>query len=1308
MATEDLRLGVDPRPAVAGFKTFQDAAENVVKAVYTLEQVLGKVGISISGVAKAVDTAAGDFGKTGTAAQEAGAAIDKAGETAVGAGEKIGEAGERAVSSWSKLRNFDWAGIGRTLSVSVTAPLGALAASAVAASESVNSSMQTIRRATGATGDELASLESSFRSLAGTVPNSFQEVAAALGDINTRVGATGQQLESLTRKMLAFARVNNEDVATSTRNVGTLMNALELEAKDLPLILDQITLAAQKTGIGANDLARGLIDAGLNFQELGFSTERAIALFAQFELVGARPTDVISSLNIALTNLARAGFTDANAAFDELLRQIRDAPSIMQATIIAADAFGAKVGAKLAEEIRGGTFEVDGFVEALNNAAGTIQNTDKESQTFAERMTSLRQQVGLAIEPIGVSLVGAFNELQPAMDRTIGLIGDMARGFGELPDVIQVATYGILSFASALGPLMFAIGGLSQALVLLGPTLKGVAAIAATFFGVSIGTGALLAVGALTVAIGLAALALRNWGKEAREAAAEAENTARAMNEAAAAFQTMSRQGVEASVSQYAQGLVDINEQIERQTAILSQAEATVRQSLGRAGGEALDKAKADLAVLVQRREQLEELYRASGAALQGMADAEEDQVETVTTQLAIRREISREIQSQSVQVVAIRDNLSGLLQIESSLTKQLQDRTMLLTDRVRLEKELRTVQGEINRVFATQLGTYREIKAEHASLSRFKKEELDALVRGLELNILTADELKEIYIIEEGINKLLQNGVASLEDRIKLENLRVRIAQNLGEAGANAAAKTRDAWSQVFSFLSAQVGGLIGQMAQIGQSVLSGNVLGAGLGVAGAVIGQLGIGGGAQAEAAQAQERYNQALQQFISMGQQLTSYESRFGALQAALVAAFEALMAMTRVKFGRGFDPTALSVAEWEKALAMLGKKAPAAVRAFYEEGLRLAKIMEENTQELRDRIALEISATEKDLQVRLLRAQGMDREAQAMQEAIQFERERQELLDKYGDEAAVLISLIDGIERVTRARREEADAARSAQLFSDFVAEIAYLKAVLSDDKLGQFTIRIQQDVERRMQALRKLFEDGIITAEQFAEAQEVIIRWAAKSVNDYSASLRDNADAARNAEAATRSNTRALWESAMAAQFQAQVEMANLQLRLLRAQGMDYEAARLSAHIELQKAVNDGRSAEYIRMLQQVQAYELATQAQRKATQAAKETTKAIQDTSRILNAPSGFRNALLRWRIAGGTATNPLGGTQTGFLASAPGTTGGSAQTIVINIADISLPNVSNAQQFLDEIVTEANRYARAGGGNVFQDLSEA
>jgi hypothetical protein len=408
------------------------------------------------------------------------------------------------------------------------------------------------------------------------------------------------------------------------------------------------------------------------------------------------------------------------------------------------------------------------------------------------------------------------------------------------------------------------------------------------------------------------------------------------------------------------------------------------------------------------------------------------------------------------------------------------------------------------------------------------------------------------------------------------------------------------------------------------------------------------------------------------------------------------------------GRGFDPTQFSSADIEAFLNQLGRKAPPAVRAFFEELLRLTQIFEESTESLRQRVAAEIAATEQDLQVRLLRAQGLDREADALQQALQFERERQELIAKYGDEAATLVALIDEIERLTVARREELAAIQAAEALKGFVFDLEYLKAVLAGDEVSQFAIRTNREIDRIIAGFRKLFEQGVITAEQLAEAENTAREWGAKRIADYTASLRDNAAAAREAESATRSNTRALWESAMAAQFQAQMEMANLQMRLLRAQGLDYEAARLSAHIELQRAVNDGRSAEYIRMLQQVQAYELAAQAQRKATQAAKETTKAIQDTSRILNAPTGFRNALLRWRIAGGTATNPLGGSQTGFLAGTTPATGGGGQTIIINIADISLPNVTNAQQFLSEIVTEANRYARAGGGNVFQDLSEA
>jgi TP901 family phage tail tape measure protein len=889
MAVEELRLGVDPRPAVDGFRSFREAADGVIQVVYTLEQVLGKIGVTVNGVAQAVAGTAPKFDNTGDAAQEAGQKIDDAGDRAETAGAQISDAGEKAASSWERVSNIDWQGIGRSLTISVGAPLTAVATASVAASESVFQSMQTIRRATGATGAELASLEASFRSLAGTVPNSFQDIAAALGDVNTRTGATGSALEDLTRKMLRFARVNNEDVATSTRNVGTLMNALELEAKDLPLILDQITLAAQRTGIGANDLARGLIDAGLNFQQLGFSTERAIALFAQFELVGARPADVIGSLNVALTSLARAGFTDANQAFEELLRQIREAPSILAATTIAADAFGARVGAKLAEEIRGGTFEVDNFVEALRGAGGVIEQTDDQSLGFTEQFRILRQQIALAIEPIGVSLVNAFQSLEPIIELTATHLGTLASGFAAMSEPVQATIIAVGALAVAMGPLVYAIGGIVKAAVGLKAFFASLAGMTVTTAGLVVGLKALAAaVVALAVIGGITAL-LHKWGSEAREAAERTVELAKALEEAKQAFQEIDADTASRAVLQFSSAMVDLTAQIDAQRESIAELE---QAGLGDYEFQQLKQARAELEGMIQRRNELNQLYQSAAARLQTIRDGEQAVTAAAEGQLGTRREISRELELQEVSLVNVRTTLTGLLRIEDQLTRQLQDRTMLLTQRAKLEGELRTVQNEINGIFRTQMGLLRDVQATMNGISQSQKASLDDLLRGLELNTLTAQEVEQILQIEEGIRLTLAAGVSDLEERNALTEILLRLQGELGRAGEEAAYRTRDAWSQVLGFISSRVDGIIASFAQIGQQLMSGNLVGAGLGLLGTGLDALGIGKGSQ-EAAQAQERYNAALQRFVDMSRELTTFETGLRQIEDAFRQTVQSLM-------------------------------------------------------------------------------------------------------------------------------------------------------------------------------------------------------------------------------------------------------------------------------------------------------------------------------------------------------------------------------------------------------------------------------
>jgi TP901 family phage tail tape measure protein len=347
---------------------------------------------------------------------------------------------------------------GATLTKGVTLPLLAVGGTAVAAATSVEGAYANIIKGTGATGEALADLQDSFRNVARTVPNSLGDVGQAIADVNTRTGLMGTALETTTRRVLDFARVNSVEAAGATRTLSQLMNALELDVETLPAVMDKLTFAAQRSGIGALDLAAGITEAGMAFVEMGFDLDKSIALFSQFEAVGARPADVISSLNIALTRLAREGHTDAQAAFSELLTRIGEAPSVMEATAIAADAFGARVGAKLAEEIRGGTFEIGDFVDALQGVDGVLERTAAQTLTLGERMAQMKNSVTLTLAPLGEELVAALSDLQPLLMDAAEWLGKIVKWFTNLEPNTQKVIFAILGLGAVLGPVVTLLG----------------------------------------------------------------------------------------------------------------------------------------------------------------------------------------------------------------------------------------------------------------------------------------------------------------------------------------------------------------------------------------------------------------------------------------------------------------------------------------------------------------------------------------------------------------------------------------------------------------------------------------------------------------------------------------------------------------------------------------------------------------------------------------------------------------------------------------------------------------------------------
>lgn len=253
------------------------------------------------------------------------------------------------------------------------------------------------------------------------------KITAILAKLNVSTEATGKELERLTTRTLDYAKVNRVDAATSADVLGRLMNALEVDISQLPGVMDKLTKASQMSGIEVNQLAGYVIEAGPAFEELGFGLDKSIALFSQFYKAGANPRETLSSLNKVLNTMAKEGATNAEEAFKLLLEKIKAAPDILSATTIASEAFGSRVGAKVAEDIRAGRFEVDAWVEALQTADGTVQTAADETGKFGEKLAILRNKATLALNQLSWS----------CQEVTRDMAGKIAGNFSEMALQVQ-------------------------------------------------------------------------------------------------------------------------------------------------------------------------------------------------------------------------------------------------------------------------------------------------------------------------------------------------------------------------------------------------------------------------------------------------------------------------------------------------------------------------------------------------------------------------------------------------------------------------------------------------------------------------------------------------------------------------------------------------------------------------------------------------------------------------------------------------------------------------------------------------------
>lgn len=555
-------------------------------------------------------------------------------------------------------------------------------------------------------------------------------------------------------------------------------------------------------------------------------------------------------------------------------------------------------------------------------------------------------------------------------------------------------------------------------------------------------------------------------------------------------------------------------------------------------------------------------------------------------------------------------------------------------------------------------------------------------------------------YLDRAGIDFEIPGLIQELEEELSGLQIADQVARSVAALTQNIDAIPPAAQAAIRG-ISDVIGGL--------QGIKGGGVLGTITGAAGIIGGIVGLVDGIMGASAEAERQLNQArvrwqegfdalgrmfsdtdflteaqadidaalLSLLNSLGDQFETITASFTRLPSLDEA--EAMLARMQEMAGHSSELIAKAGREgvefWEMVIAAMGEAGNAAERAAEQHRKH-------------------VEALEQDLEIRRLVALGMDDEAEAMRRRLAIDKEAAAAYALGGEELRRLVIEVWALEEASLAAAEaakaaaeaEAERARRADAGKDFAFDFERLRLENLGDDEGIFKLELERKIEQMREFAAQLLDDKVITLDQFIQYMREIEKLGENELRRYAEAIREAEEAARAAAEAER--------------FRAMIDTENLRVQVLRLQGLGDEARELQQSIELLEAIEAGRSAEHIRLLQQKHDLEDRADMLRKESEAVQEATRSIENMIGVLNGPAGFRLNRLLYDFQG-----PAGGSVAGLMS---GASGGSSRPVSPSSPFTPGPVADNrmAGQFQAPAASSQSQQAPARGGDLVMQLA--
>lgn len=350
-------------------------------------------------------------------------------------------------------------------------------------------SMSKVSALSGATGEDLATLEAKARELGATTTFSASQAADALGYMALAGWDTQQMLDGV-GSVLTLAQAGEMDLAAASDLVTDYLSAFNMEASETARMVDVLAYAQANANTTVEGLGMAFKNCAANANAAGMDVETTSAAIAMMANQGLKGSEAGTALNAVLRDMTAKmedgaiAIGDQSVAVMDAEGNYRDFTDILRDVQAATDGMGeAEKAAALqstftADSIKGlnlmlnaGADEMSGFREELYGCAGTAEETAK---TMTDNLGGDIAAMGSALEELSLKIYDYLQEpLRSAVQFITGTVVPGIEGFmawlttgtqqfdefgnvvGETASPIQQA----ISTLQDMVPVLAAVGG---------------------------------------------------------------------------------------------------------------------------------------------------------------------------------------------------------------------------------------------------------------------------------------------------------------------------------------------------------------------------------------------------------------------------------------------------------------------------------------------------------------------------------------------------------------------------------------------------------------------------------------------------------------------------------------------------------------------------------------------------------------------------------------------------------------------------------------------------------------------------------